>query len=64
MEETKKQFTDDELKDHIYELKHIIRKLLYQPIEHTDHFRNKVSEEEKQKVVNEYIYEIIHNQMM
>ena len=55
-------FTDKELEEYVYELKQIIRKLLFQEVEHTDHFRNNVSEEEKKKVLNEYITEKIKSQ--
>jgi len=54
-----KTYTDEELKGYIYELKNIIRKLLFQEIEHTDNFRNNVTEEQKQEVLNEYIAEKI-----
>lgn len=60
MDKQEKVYTDEELKNYVYELKLIIRKLLFQPLEHTDHFRFNVSEEEKQKVLNEYITEKIN----
>lgn len=56
-----KHYTDEELKDHIFELKQIIAKLLFQPAAHTEGFQ-RTSEERKQEILNEYISEQIEFQ--
>lgn len=54
-----KTYTDEELREYVYELKWIIRKLLFQPLEGDEHFKNNIPEESKREILDEYIYEQI-----
>lgn len=64
MDKQGKVYNDEELRDYVYELKQIIRKLLFQQSNESEHFRNNVPEIKKQEALNEYIAEQIDNQIL